>query len=201
MGKRSDFEKIVKSQYLTPEAAVLPLIPFLPKGGFRFAEPCAGDGRLACHIEKHTNGQAALLTDIDPGGAARTANERFYGAFRNDITQKDALDITESDLTDIDYIITNPPWDRDKKSGHILHRLIGHLGQLRPTWFLFDADWMHTIQAQPYLIRCTHIVSVGRVKWMPGTGQTGKDNAAWYCFGLDRATSQPTRFYGRGIQP
>lgn len=199
MGKRSDFDKIAKSQYLTPEAPILPLVPFLPKGGFWFAEPCAGDGRLATYVEKHTNGQAQLLTDIDPDLAADTANTLFGGAHRSDIIQKDAFDITESDLKDIDMVITNPPWDRDKKSGYLLHRLITHFSSMRTTWFLFDADWMHTVQAQKLLGNCTHIVSVGRVKWIPGTGQTGKDNAAWYCFQPE--ASGPPKFFGRNILP
>lgn len=201
MGKRSDFEKIGKSQYFTPEAAFLPLLPFLPKGGFYFAEPCAGDGRLACYVHAHTNGRATLLSDIDPEGAKQTAENFFGGAFRDDVVQRDAFDITESDLKDVDMVITNPPWERAKKDGYILHRLIEHFGRMRPTWFLFDADWAHTVQAEPYLRFCTHIVSVGRVKWFDN--QSGKDNAAWYHFHpeAERFNRGGPTFYGRGIHP
>lgn len=79
--------------------------------------------------------------------------------------------------TSADYFITNPPWTRD-----ILHPIIENLRNQLPTWLLFDADWLHTVQAQPYLAHCKTIVSVGRLLWIPGTTETGKDNCAWYLF-------------------
>jgi hypothetical protein len=86
--------------------------------------------------------------------------------------------------------ITNPPWDRK-----ILHPLIVHLSDQAPTWLLFDADWMHTRQAAPFMPRLRKIVSVGRVKWIPDSTMTGKDNCAWYLF--DRPHSEGVRFHGR----
>ena len=62
----------------------------------------------------------------------------------------------------------------------------------RPTWLLFDADWAHTKQARPYLKYCDKIVSVGRVKWIPDSKMTGKDNCAWYLFLKDECQ---TKFY------
>jgi hypothetical protein len=203
MGKRSDFEHLDKSQYLTPEAAFMPLVPFLPKGGFLFAEPCAGDGRLANYVEQNTHGAAKLLSDIDPDGARKTADLMFGGHQREDILHGDALDITNRDLNGIDMVITNPPWERQKKHDYILHKLIEHFASKIQTWFLFDSDWPHTVQAKPFLDQyCTRIVSIGRVKWLPDTNQTGKDNAAWYEFRPDaRRNSRAPAFYGRGIAP
>ena len=88
---------------------------------------------------------------------------------RFDIIKKDAL--TSSSSTNIDYFITNPPWTRD-----ILHPLIINLSNQRPTWLLFDADWMHTKQSREYMERCIKIISVGRLKWIPDSKMTGKDN-------------------------
>jgi len=48
-----------------------------------------------------------------------------------------------------------------------------------PTWLLFDADWMFTGQARPFLKYCDMIVSVGRISWMEN-GTKGMDNCAWY---------------------
>ena len=48
--------------------------------------------------------------------------------------------------TQCEYIITNPPWNRK-----ILHPMIEHFADFKPTWLLFDADWMHTKQSTPYL--------------------------------------------------
>jgi len=57
-----------------------------------------------------------------------------------------------------------------------------HFKDLAPTWLLFDADWMHTKQAIPYLKYCTDIVSVGRLIWIEGTKTSGKDNCVWFRF-------------------
>jgi hypothetical protein len=87
--------------------------------------------------------------------------------------------------------VTNPPWTRE-----LLHPIIVNLSEQAPTWLLFDADWMHLICAAPLLPRLRQIVSVGRVKWMPGSKWVGKDNAAWYRFGrVDEGN--PPRFHGR----
>ena len=175
MGKRSDFDRVPRDFYPTPEAAVLPLIPHLPKR-FNYCEPCAGDDALIGHIEKLTlDGWCTWGSDIDPSGQSRTMN---------------AMDICPPDLVNIDYIITNPPWDRK-----ILHPMIAHFSAMKPTWLLFDADWMHTKQSAEYMQWCRKIVSVGRVKWIPDSKMTGKDNCAWYLF--DQNSSGSTVFVGR----
>jgi hypothetical protein len=80
--------------------------------------------------------------------------------------------------------ITNPPWSRD-----VLHALITNLAKQAPTWLVIDADWAHTLQAAPFQPFLRHVVSVGRVRWVPGSRLTGKDNYAWYLFD---ATRPPT---------
>jgi hypothetical protein len=66
---------------------------------------------------------------------------------------------------------------------------------MRPTWLLFDADWVHTKQAAPYLSRLRKIVAIGRVKCIPDSPHTGKDNCAWHLF--TPPSDQPTEFWGR----
>lgn len=170
MGKRSDFERNPRDFYPTPEAAVLPLMPFLDRGE-TFIEPCAGDGALVRHLEKHGL-HCAGQYDIEPQAPG--------------IVQQDYIDLKSCGA---DYIISNPPWDRT-----LLHPMIDHWRKLAPTWLLFDADWSHTRQARPYLDYCACIVSVGRVKWIPDSKMTGKDNCAWYLFLADETD---TIFYGR----
>ena len=172
MGKRSNFERRERNFYPTPVEAVEPLFPFLLPGT-AFEEPCAGDGALVDHLE----GAGFFCTyscDIEPE--------------RPDIATFNAFDIK---TTAADLFITNPPWDRE-----ILHPLITHLSDIAPAWLLFDADWMHTKQSAPYMDRCAEIVSVGRVKWIPDSKMTGKDNCAWYLF--DKDHSGATVFRGRG---
>lgn len=175
MGKRSDFERIPRDFYPTPAEAVRPLLPHLAPG-HSFAEPCAGDGALIRHLEAagHRCGYAADIEPRAPG-----------------IKKADALEATAMQFgLGWGIIITNPPWDRK-----VLHPLIVHLSDLAPTWLLFDADWVHTRQAAPYLPRLRKIVSVGRVKWIADSPFTGKDNCAWHLF--DKPGAAPAVFIGR----
>jgi hypothetical protein len=175
MGKRSEFERNERDYYPTPVSAVRPLIDHLPNS-FTFAEPCAGDGRLANHIQALTfyNATVTMLSDVEPQAPG--------------IATLDAFAFTVPNNTD--YIITNPPWDRK-----ILHPMIEHFSHQRPTWLLFDADWMHTAQSAELMKLCEKIVSVGRVKWIPNSPSVGKDNCAWYLF--DAKHRGPTVFSGR----
>lgn len=175
MGKRSDFDRIPRDFYPTPWEAVVPLLPHLPYGTM-FAEPCAGDGALIRHLEAGGMSCGEAL-DIEP---------------KTPIAYKwDAL-VWAADYS-IDLIITNPPWDRS-----ILHPMIYHFSAQRPTWLLFDADWMHTRQAAPFMPWLRKVVSVGRVKWIPDSKMTGKDNCAWYLF--DQHSEGPAQFIGRAAK-
>ena len=172
MGKRSDFERVERDFYPTPGEAVFPLLHHL-EAGTHFDEPCAGDGALITHLERHGH-ICGRATDIAPRADGIRQVDVF--ARRGCYGQ---------------VFITNPPWDRK-----ILHPLIAHLSSIAPTWLLFDADWMHTRQSVNFMSYCHKIVSAGRVKWIPGTAMTGKDNAAWYLF--DRGSSrEAAQFFGR----
>src|SRR5580765_6191374 len=109
MGKRSNFERISRDFYRTPEAAVPPLLPFL-RGVRTFAEPCCGDRALVRHLEAY--GLRCLYAgDISDGQDALALDH--YGA--------------------IDAIITNPPYARPA-----MHALIAHFQRVAPTWLLID---------------------------------------------------------------
>lgn len=164
MGKRSHkFKKHDRNYYPTPLAPLRDLAPFLPQGA-TYAEPCAGNGALIRGLKTLRPDTVCVYAgDIKP--------------MTEGIARKNALEITPDDLRGADLIITNPPWDRD-----ILHALIPFFTRLRTTWLLFDADWVHTLQARPHLPFCRRIVSVGRVKWFPESDNDGMDNAAWYEF-------------------
>lgn len=154
MGKRSDFARRPMDDYATwDRTAVTPLIPHL-HGVRTFAEPCVGQGRLVAHLESF-------------GLRCVQRSDLAFGV--------DALSI--SSVMGADAIITNPPWTRE-----ILHPMILHFQSLAPTWLLFDADWAHTRQASPFIPQCSHIVAVGRVKWIEGSKHSGKDNCAWHRF-------------------
>lgn len=168
MGKRSDFKRRPMDAYQTIDfRAVDILLPFLCNDNVRtFAEPCCGDLQLAQQLI-YAGLQCLYAGDIIDGADAMQV--QYFGP--------------------VDAIITNPPWSRK-----LLHPMIVHFQRIAPTWLLFDADWCHTKQSAPYLNRCSHIVSVGRLIWIPGTTMTGKDNCCWYKFD-DKHTGGP-HFYG-----
>lgn len=173
MGKRSDFEKIEKDFYKTFDKRAM-VIPFVNEiTGNRYVEPCFGNGDLVNLI----------------GNIAKCVNY-------SDITSgTDALTIDAAYCKNSDLIITNPPWSRDKKNDYILHKLINHFRTLKPTWLLFDADWMHTKQSTELMQYCSKVISIGRLTWIEGTTTSGKDNCCWYKFEKEKVDS--TIFIGR----
>lgn len=171
MGKRSHFERKERDYYKTPKEAVAPLLPYLGVWDY-ICEPCAGDGTLTNHL-RASGFLVGYQYDIEPQA--------------DGILTSDATTLIEPRA---DVFITNPPWNR-----LILHPIIENLASQKPTWLLFDADWMHTKQSAPYRKWLTDIVSVGRIKWFPETNMTGKDNCAWYRFAPD--ASGEVKFWGR----
>jgi hypothetical protein len=170
MGKRSSFERIERDAYQTIDPkAVAMLIPHL-RGVKTFAEPCAGAGYLVGQLQ-------------DAGLVCTYEGDIAYGY--------DAL-THGFDENSFDVIISNCPWERS-----ILHAMIMRFMQMAPTWLLFDADWAHTKQSAPFIDQCSHIVSVGRLKWIPDTKMTGKENCAWYRFHAQH-TGGP-KFIGREV--
>jgi len=175
MGKRSEFQRRDRDFYPTPEEGILPLLPHLEEK-FTFIEPCAGNGQLVMFLMKYKDGDCWVQSDIEPQDSS--------------VEKRNVLDI----FSKPEYYITNPPWERK-----LLHQIIEHLSDLAPTWLLFDADWIHTKQSQPYQSRLKKIVSVGRLKWIPNSKMTGKDNCSWYLF--DKNNTQETVIVGnkRGL--
>lgn len=177
MGKRSNFKRRPQDKYRTfdPRAASA-LAPHLP-WGVRFWEPCAGAGDLVRGIQAF-GPECVAATDISP---------ECEGIYR-----LDALTVTGADVaaTGATHIITNPVWSRP-----ILHQMIRQFSSMLPTWLLFDADWIHTKQAVPYLPALRKVVSVGRLIWIEGTSTSGKDNCAWHLF--DARGGGPIEFIGR----
>ena len=153
MGKHSNFERLPRDFYPTPHAAVPPLIPHL-RGVRSFAEPCCGDGALVRLLEPYGL-RCVYAGDIATGQDALALGQ--YGA--------------------ADTIITNPPYTRK-----LMHRLITHFQRIAPTWLLIDYDWSATKQAAEYMLHCSDIVILPRLKWFEDSKDTGKDNHAWYRF-------------------
>jgi hypothetical protein len=142
--------------YATPPIAVRPLVPYLRAEEIcTFAEPCAGADDLVKHLEAF-------------GFACRYRGDIQFG--------QDAL--ARADYGDVDAIITNPP-----HAVALMHPLIDHfLTMRRPVWLLMKWDWMANLHAAPFLPRCTDVIVIGRLKWMLGSPDGGKDNFGWLRF-------------------
>ncbi|MCA1379838.1 MULTISPECIES: hypothetical protein [Bradyrhizobium] len=165
MGKRSDFERIPRDLYATPAKAVLPLPKYLRRDGIRtFAELCAGNGDLIRHLEAHGL-RCVHQSDITTGNNALDV-KRYKG--------------------NPDVGITNPPFrhpEDPRRSTRLLRELIAHFLTLgKPFWLLLPHDFSTNQNAAPLMQYCSDIVVVGRVRWIEGTDNDGKDNSCWYRF-------------------
>lgn len=170
MGKRSNFVRRERDFYPTPPEAVQPLLPHLP-ANTAFIEPCAGDGALVRALESAGH-RCVYRFDLEPqapGIARRDALCQSYG--RGGV------------------LITNPPWRFD-----FVDALVTNAAASNVVWLLLSADFAHNKRSARLLRMCTDIVSVGRVKWIPGSRYAGKDNAAWYRF---CSAADITRFHSR----
>lgn len=185
MGKRSNFMRLARDHYPTPVEPVLDLSPFLGDVD-GFCEPCVGDGALVAALSRLGH-RLELACDLEPVEPAASYAER-----------RDALTLIEADLRGITHFITNPPWPQPYARGEPTLSLIRHLSSLRPTWLLLSADFCHNAYAPEVMAYCAAIVAVGRVRWIPDSTNSGKDNAAWYLF--DRRSPGLTIFHSRGAR-
>ena len=160
MGKRSNFERRKSDNYPTPPEAVLPLLSHI-RPGSSFHEPCVGEGQLVATLLEH-------------GFICCGRSDCFQGVMYDSDWDASKRQYS-SDVAD--FFITNPPWTRE-----VLHPIIENLSKQKPTWLLLDTGWMFTKQAKPYLTDCRKIVTVGRLKWIPDSKMTGKDDCAWFLF-------------------
>jgi hypothetical protein len=169
LGKRSDFDRVPSDKYDTPFEACRPLLRWLKRETL-FIEPCVGAGHLAGHLKRAGH---VLLNAYDLPDDART---RVYDAPRGVM------------------FITNPPyWGKPND----LHPLIENLSDQAPTWLLMSADWLFNASSGALTQRLRRIVAVGRVKWIPGSPNTGMENTAWLLF--DRNAPHNRFFIGRRL--
>lgn len=184
MAKRSNAPRKPKGQYYTPKEAFLPLLAHLGQPRIRFIEPCAGDGRLCDWLEEagHTCFGA---WDIAPYAESATFNTYTPPATSMKVFFTDARKLNISDIAQgVTHAISNPPWPLPGMNGQPTIAIIKRMLHLNlTTWMLLPADWMHNHYSAPLLRdHGRKIVSIGRVKWFPGSEHDAMDNCCWYQF-------------------
>lgn len=170
----------MRDLYNTPLAPVEALSEAI-RGVKCYAEPFVGQGALVRSLAGlgHVLGFAC---DIQPEGRAKRYSE-----------VRDALTITKADLTGVSHVITNPPWPKPRNRGEPTLSFIHHLSELRPTWMLLAADFMHNGYAVKPMNMCIEMVSCGRVRWIAGTKHDGFENACWFLFDAEHSGG-PNKF-------
>ncbi len=176
MGKRSGFPKIHRSLYETWDPrAIKPLLPHL-KPRTRFAEPFCGNFALVRQLEAAGH-KLYWASDIEDRSAQTVINGVQV---RRQAVVADALTLTDP-LQRADCVISNCPWEVEQ-----LHPIIEHLlANAKYTWLLLGAGWMFSQRAAPYMKFCSDIVTVGRLKWIPGTKWDAQDDCVWLRFAKD----------------
>ena len=133
------------------------------------SRPRGPSGSLALHLDEL--GDLACIVDGD----------LVHGS--------DARDWVREDYGDVDAVITNPPWTPD-----IMAEIMWMQSRFVPAWFLIYSDWLFTRQsAQLMRDRCTDIVPIGRLKWIPDTKSVGFDNCCWVRMSVDK--QEPVVFW------
>lgn len=163
----------------TPYAGVPALMQHLPKV-FTYCEPCVGRGDLIKHMSHFRKG--AILTqayDTHP--------------LIDDVRLLDTRYLTADDTTspihgEADFIITNPPWIKE-----MMEPMLLRWPQLKPTWVLVNATFLHTLWGARIMPYCHKIVSIGRIQWIPGSKGTGLVDACWLL--LDKPRGKQPDFY------
>jgi hypothetical protein len=173
MSKRTNFDKIPKDFYPTFDKSALVPAFVNDISEKTYAEPCCGEGDLV-----------NLLSRIAVCKWQSDLENRGYGVV------KDAMEVSISDIADVDMIITNPPYTKS-----IVLPMIDHFTALKPTWLLLPADWMHNIYFKPYLGKCSKIISIGRMSWMRNTKMKSTENYCWYFW--EDMENKNTTFIGR----
>ncbi|MEC9433419.1 MAG: hypothetical protein VYD87_10975 [Pseudomonadota bacterium] len=118
-------------------------------------------GDLVRLVEASTSWRCGFASDLAPA-AERTPPSPEGESLP--IRTLDAFDLTADHVRDCHAIITNPPWTRDRRTGLPLHGLIEHLSDLRPTYLLFDLDWLASTYFRDFASRLRAVLPVGGVR-------------------------------------
>ena len=162
----SNFKKKKNDFYRTVDDNAFYALDNIIPAGTKFTEPCAGYGDLVEGFE-NLGHRCTYASDL----VIRRKTPDY-------INYLNAFDLKPKHVRKSDFIITNPPFTRS-----VLHEMIRYFVTLKPTWLLFEADWMHTKQSIDLMNDYGQtVVSVGRLKWFKNTKSKSLKDFSWYLF-------------------
>ena len=103
----------------------------------------------------------------------------------------DYHDVWHEQIQFCDVMITNPPFTKE-----VFHDAIEHFtGILNiDCWWLMSSDWLFNKGSAKMVDKyVTDVVAIGRMKWIPNSKMSGKDNMIWLKTSLEK--DGPTRFH------
>lgn len=182
MSKRSDFEKNPRDYYRTfDRRAGDALAPFIQDVKY-FAEPFCGAGDLTHQLQENHGKICMWKSDLEP------QPDLSYGV---NCKVMDFRDVWHEQIQFCEVMITNPPFTRE-----VFHDAIEHFtGILNiDCWWLMSSDWLFNKGSAKMIDKyVTDVVAIGRMKWIPNSKMSGKDNMIWLKTSIEK--DGPTRFH------
>lgn len=157
-------QEIEESFWPSPAGLIVP--SFLRHvSGMRYAEVCAGNGKLIKHLQDHAS--CVWASDIYPRHAR--------------VLERNALTLTKEEMN-AQCAITNPPF-----SSKFVYPLIDHFIHIGlPLWLFLPLEFSTRATSALVLPFCSHILAVGPVKFIEDSLYKGETQFAWYRFGSHR---------------
>lgn len=166
---RSDFEKIPIDQYFSFDPRIgEALSVYLPET-FTFIEPFAGQGDLINQIlYRKSNAECIEAYDIN----------------NNKITENYTIkkqDIRETLFNKVpDLFISNPPFSRSYMK--LTKEIILRTSNIASSWYLLPFATACNKGFNEQMSRCSKVVPVGRVRWIPHSEHDETKDIAWFKF-------------------
>lgn len=173
--------------WATPKEAVTPLLQHLPMR-FGFYEPCAGARDLVHHLEvANSKCHCLSASDIAPRHEFVIELDALTFAF-NLMSESQEYHYSDDNY---EFIITNPPFSRENMA--LCKQMIHDFMHARKTWLLLPFGMAANIGMRNLMKKCAQFVTIGRVKWIPGSRNKETRDMAWFLF--DKNHTGPSKFH------
>jgi hypothetical protein len=129
--------------------------------GLRYAEVCAGNGKLIRHLQPYA--KCVWASDV-------------YSR-HGKVVERCALSLTAAEMR-TRLVITNPPF-----SSKFLYRFLDHcIEECLTTWLFLPMDFGLRVTSAFVMPFCERIVAIGPVRFIEDSPSKGETNFAWFKF-------------------